>query len=166
MVMPDLSRAKARKIICRALGPRSVEPSSAAGKIAIAREARTPQSVGNKRDARRVRPVFLAGEIPAEEWLNFERRQKCRFDKRALQSHRVLLGEVTIRPAGDKGCYRQKRSLPFLPIHVIRTEHELIRLEGRFITKADQLFVMRIGKAPEENAVDHAEDCRGRPNPQ
>src|SRR2546425_11631370 len=53
-----------------------------------------------------------------------------------------------------------------LPIHVIRTEHELIRFEGRFITKADQLLVMRIGKAPEENAVDHAEDRRGRPNPQ
>ena len=115
---------------------------------------------------RGVWPVFVAREIPAEERLNFKRRQKCRFDERALQSHRVLLGEVTIRPAGDKGCYRLKWSLPFLPIHVIRTEHELIRFEGCFITKADQLLVMGIGKAPEENAVDHAEDCRGRPNPQ
>src|SRR2546430_8283337 len=43
----------------------------------------------------------------------------------------------------------------------IRTEHELIRFERRFIAKADQAFVVGIRQAAEQNTVDHAEGRRG-----
>ena len=70
--------------------------------MAVTGKAGTPQSVGNQRDARGVWPVFFAGEIPAKERLDAECRQEGRFDQRTLQAHGVLLGEIAIRPAGDK----------------------------------------------------------------
>jgi hypothetical protein len=81
--------------------------------------------------------------------LNFERRQECRLDERTFQPDGVLLGEITIRSAGDEGSHGRKRSLRFLPINLIRSEHELNRFERRFVPKADQPIVVRIGKAPE-----------------
>src|SRR5438552_5289503 len=146
-------------------GP-TIERDGAPRKIAITGEAGTPQPVGDKRDARAVRPVFLAREIATEERLNPEGRQECRFDERALQTDGIPFGEIAIGSAGDKRGYGLKRSLRFLPVHVIRTEHKLIRFERGFIAKANQAFVVGIGQAAEKNTIDHAEDCCRGSDPQ
>ncbi len=141
-------------------GP-TVEGDGTPGKIAVTGEAGTPQPIGDERDTRGLRPVFVAREIAAEERLDAEGWQECGFDERALQTDRVPLGEIAIGSARDKRGYGRKRSLRFLPVHVIRAEHEFIRFEGRFIAKADQAFVVGVGQAAEEDPIDHAEDRRG-----
>ena len=146
-------------------GP-AVEGNRVTGKVTIAGEAGTPQSIRDERDTRCVRPVFVACEIPPKEGLNPKRRQECGFNERALQTDGVPFGEIAIGSARHKGCNGLERSLRFLPVHVIRTEHELIRFERRFIAKADQAFVVGIRQAAEQNTVDHAEDRRGGPDSQ
>src|ERR1700674_452168 len=121
------------------------------GEIRITGEARTPQSVSNERDTGCVRAVFVTREIPAEERLNAECRQKCRFDEGTFQPDGVLLGKIAVRPAGDKCSYGFEWCLRFFPVHVVGSEYELIRFEGRLIPKADQSIVMRIGQAAEKN---------------
>src|SRR6266446_3523877 len=74
-------------------GP-TVEGDGTPGKIAVTGEAGTPQPIGDERDTRGLRPVFVAREIAAEERLDAEGWQECGFDERALQTDRVPLGEI------------------------------------------------------------------------
>ena len=130
----------------------------------IAGEARAPESIREESDARTVGPVFFAREIPAEDGLNAERRQKRSVRLTATQPHGILFGQVTIHAAGlDRGdCF--KGSLSRAPIHIVRTQHELLRIEWRHDSKRNQAFILWVGQVAEQDAIHEAENSRGGPD--
>lgn len=62
-------------------------------------------------------------------------------------------------------CHRLKWLLMISPIEEEHSHHEFLPLERMHHSNGNQPIVMRIWEAAEENAIHHAEHCRGRANP-